>query len=135
MHRVTFILLSLVCILSFEMTAQSTIRVDADPAIERLSQQFIQYHRETDELAGWRVQLLATSDRRAVEQARSSFVRKFPEYKVQWEYSEPFYRLRVGAFQTRLEANTLLIKLRSEYPAAVLTRVSNLKTEDFLLKP
>lgn len=135
MHSLPLIFLLFVCLLSIEMTAQSIIRVDSDPAIERLSQQFIQYHRETDELPGWRVQLLATSDRRAVEQARSTFVRKFPEYKVQWEYSEPFYRLRVGAFQTRLEANTLLIKLRSEYPAAVLTRVSNLKTEDFLLKP
>jgi len=132
-HIRTFSFLVLILSANF-IFAQGLIRVDTDPAIERLSQNFIRYHKDADNLVGWRVQLLASTDRLAVEQARSAFIRKFPDYKIEWEYTEPFYRLRVGAFQSRLDANTLLIKLRNEYPGAVLTRVNNLKNTDFLMR-
>ncbi len=130
-----FFLMIPATMLWFHALSQGLIRIDADPSIERLSENYQTYFREADDLSGWRVQLLASSNRSQVEQVRAAFVRKYPQYKVDWEYTEPFYRLRVGAFASRLEANALLVQIRNDYPGAVLTRVSNLRTSDFLLRP
>ena len=61
---------------------------------------------------------MASSDRQAVESAREEFMIEFPGINVDWTHSKPYYRLKAGAFNTKLEAIRLLQEVKEKYPGA-----------------
>lgn len=46
----------------------------------------------------------------------------FPDWPVHLDFQSPSFRIRIGAFKTRLEAEKNLIEVRKKYTAAVLLK-------------
>ena len=46
---------------------------------------------------GFRIQILASTDRRQIEAGQSAFAARYPATFVIWQQAKPYYRLRVGA--------------------------------------
>lgn len=46
----------------------------------------------------------------------------FPEWGSKIDFQEPSYRVRVGAFKTKMEAERKLIEIRKKYPSAMLLK-------------
>ena len=60
--------------------------------------------------SGYRVQIFFGSDRQAAYNAQAKFQNEYPEIKTYISYTEPNFKVRVGDFRSRLEAQ----KLQSE---------------------
>ncbi len=69
---------------------------------------------------GFRIQILASTDRRQVESGQSSFAARYPSTYVTWQQAKPYYRLRVGAFASRSDATRYLQNIRRDYPDAYI---------------
>lgn len=54
---------------------------------------------------GWRLQILFHADREKVKVARNNFVKKFPEIPAYLIYNAPYFKLVVGNYKTKSEAN------------------------------
>ncbi|MDD4921980.1 MAG: SPOR domain-containing protein [Bacteroidales bacterium] len=72
-------------------------------------------------LSGWRIQVFSGNNQRV---SKNEAFRKetevkttFPELSTYVKYNAPFWRLRVGDFQTYQDANNILLQLRREFPA------------------
>jgi len=65
---------------------------------------------------------LATTDRRKVEREEAKFISRYPTIRVNWEHSKPYYKLKAGAFATKLEATRTLKELKKDYHSAILTK-------------
>lgn len=73
------------------------------------------------EMPGYRIQVFAGNNQRVSKgeaYTKESDVKSiFPEISTYVVYTAPFWRLRVGDFQTFQEAQRMMAKLRAEFPA------------------
>ncbi len=94
------------------------VKVNEESPIGLMLTKYMDINESRNTVDGWRIQVMAKTDRRAIENAKESFIQNFPGVSVDWIHSKPYYRLRAGAFQTRLEAIQMLQELKKEYPGA-----------------
>lgn len=83
-------------------------------------------------VAGWRVQVLATTDRQRLESVQQSFRYHYPNVPVDWAHSRPYYKLQAGAFKTKLDALRLKFILSREYEGLYLVRDENIEEQELL---
>ncbi len=128
MKRIVSILLS-VCF--FCITSNAQVQISEDPSVASLIQKHKDQNRMSTMISGWRIQLLATTDRRKVENEESKFIQRYPLIQVDWEHSKPYYKLIAGAFATKLDATRVLKELKKDYSSALLTK-SNVSINEIL---
>ena len=125
------ILILIFSIIVLANTLSAQVLVTEDYAISSLIQKHIDQNKMSIYISGWRIQLLATTDRRKVEREEAKFMQEHPMLRVDWEHSKPYYKLKAGAFATKLEATPTLKELKKSYPSALLTK-SNISINEIL---
>lgn len=126
-------LLSLSFLLLFGITSYSqSVNVNEDYEVTRMLERHAYSNKSQSTVPGWRVQILSTTDRMRMEKAKEEFLNNYPGQKVEWEHAKPYYRLRVGAFPTKLQALKLLYELKKDYPSAYPAMDSSINPRDFL---
>ncbi len=98
----------------------STVIIN-DARIDSLLQLHIEYNRKYPTFQGYRVQILKVSGNDAletIEKSKTDFLEKHENTPVYLTFNEPYYRVRVGDFRTRLDAERFLKKIGKEYPGA-----------------
>lgn len=96
-----------------------------DSRIDSLVQLHIDHNKLYPGFSGYRIQLLMASGNDALtkaEELKETFTEKNPNIPVYITFGVPNYRVRVGDFRTRLEAENLLDKIDREYPGAWVTQ-------------
>jgi hypothetical protein len=99
----------------------SNIRVYADPGIERLAREYQEIAGQIHHLDGYRIQIFFDSgnlSKRNASKAREDFIQQFPEVEAYITFREPYYRVRIGDFRTRLEADGFRKRILHQYPHA-----------------
>jgi hypothetical protein len=107
------------------------IQVNEDPKITQLMRSWVNNNRATPHIEGWRVQIMASTDRVQVEDGRTRFRSYYPEVPADWIHEKPYYKLRVGAFRSRLEAMAFIAQM-TEFPGAYPARDLHIHPRDFL---
>ena len=90
---------------------------------EKVSQMMSTYRSTNlaeEEMQGWRIRLVATTERRIMESTREKFRRYFPYMKSQWSHMNPYYQVQAGAFATKMEALPELNRVKEKFPKAYL---------------
>ncbi len=70
---------------------------------------------------GYCVQIYNGS-RKACEQKRAAFIKLYPEVKVQTVYESPEYKVQVGGFKTKLEAERFLYFLDTSFSGSFVVK-------------
>ena len=113
------LLFALLCTCLWIHTAQAqNVKVTEEGSLAQMLTRHVQSNKSNSFVQGWRVQILSTSDRSKVEKAKQDFLRDNPGISVDWTHSKPYYRLRAGAFSSKLDAMRLLHQLKRDYPSA-----------------
>jgi|GEM_PF-299001 len=100
------------------LNAQGTINVMADAPIDEMMTKYTSINQSKSMINGYRIQLLATTDRRKVEAALGRFRSLYPTIPADWQHSPPYYKLRAGAYETKLDALRQLELVKADYPSA-----------------
>lgn len=120
------LLLTLVCT---GVRAQTSVTVTADPQIEALNDLFLRSNEANTKVSGWRVQILATTDRARLETVETDFKTNYPNIPVDWVHTKPYYKLRAGAFLTKQEAERLKFTLNRQFEGVYLVKDDVKKSE------
>ena len=122
MRRIFFILL---CFVTVECFSQSGyVSLEQDDRIELLIQRQKEIHSADNTIDGFRVQIFMESGNDAVEHANvimEEFKMKYPDIPIYLIFGQPYYRLRVGDYRTRLEAEKAYRVLSEDYKKAFVT--------------
>lgn len=62
---------------------------------------------------GYRIQVLATSNKKQVEKLKEEILKKGINYPIYIKYVPPMYRLRIGDFQNYEEAQKVLSQIKN----------------------
>ncbi len=79
------------------------------------------YNKEYSNIVGYRIQIFKGSGNTAPENAQTimdEFWENYPETGAYISFQEPYYRVRIGDFKTRLEALNFINKIKKSYPSA-----------------
>lgn len=113
----------LLLFLSLHAAAQTdsgTVTVHKDPRLALLVKKQAQINEETTRgsrrsMQGFRIQIMNTTDRNAALEAKTKAYQLYPELKAYLLYQSPYYRIKVGNFKTRQEANDYMKSLLRDF--------------------
>lgn len=108
------------------------IQIKEDPAITNLFSQYVEGNRQKPYVSGWRLQILATTDRPKLDETLSNFKTQYPFVPLNWLHERPYYLLRVGAYHSKLQAMSLQQLLRGAYPGSYLVQDNQISVGDFI---
>ena len=120
-------LLIAVCIfLTMSAIAQdsNSVAVHKDPRVDLLVKKQIEINEITTRNArrnapGYRILVINTNNRTKAVQAKTKIYQEFPELKAYLMYQPPFFKLKVGNFKEREEAETYLPDIQRLFPTGV----------------
>ncbi len=118
--------------LSVASASAQGMYIKEDPMIESMTQRFVEINKSTSTVSGWRIQLLASTDRRNIENAKQKFQAYYPNTFVDWVHEKPYYKVRAGAFLTKLDALRMLYIIKQDFPGAFLAQDKSIRPEEFV---
>jgi hypothetical protein len=69
---------------------------------------------------GFRIQIDFGQERNALTETKTEFTDKYPAIPAYLTYKQPYFRLSIGDFRTKLDAVRLLNSIKKDYPAAFI---------------
>lgn len=116
--------LSILLIFFTFVTAKAQgVTISEEPIISKMMEVYTGINKattSTQTIDGFRIQLMATTDRRKVDQLMSDFSGRYQGVPVTWSQAQPYYRVRVGAFINRDGATKYLQNIKKDYPDAYI---------------
>jgi hypothetical protein len=120
------------------------ITIHKDPRLDLLIKKQIELNKEVYILnarsgQGFRVLVTNTKDRSTAMEIKSRMLQEFPEHKTYLIYHSPYFKVQVGNFKERAEADQLRKEISRIYPTGVVVvpAIVELKPEmdELLEKP
>ncbi len=107
---------------STTVSTNKNFTVKQDPQIASLLYKYKEYNRKREFAEGFRIQIMYTDIRDDVYKSKGAMYKEFPDLSSYVEYEQPYYKLRLGDFKTRLEATYYLQQVITLYPGAFIVR-------------
>lgn len=96
-----------------------------DQRIDQLIQKHIEFNEKYKIIVGYRVQIFFDSgnnSKKAAMDIRAQFLASYPDISAYIIWEDPHFKVRVGDFRTKIEAEGFLARILPEYPGAFVTR-------------
>ena len=107
----------LTLLLSFTLSAQEgKVTVDQDSDIDKL----LEYKKDIKTTKVYRIQVYQSVDPDKADREKSNFLNTYEEWPVEIVWNTPNYKVWVGNFATRLEADRALSKIKKNYMNAII---------------
>lgn len=129
------IVLMICCMGAMEAFSQydgeGNVKITQDPRIDTILMKHIEMNEalllndDNYAIDGFRIQVFEESGNRSSTHARevmTEFSGKYPEVPVYLTWQAPNFKVRIGDFRTRMEAEGFLNKIKREYPIAWVIR-------------
>ncbi len=134
-------ILILFCLVPFLSKAQTTgTEIVKDPRLDLLIQKQAELNRKVyldnnRTAQGFRILVMNTSDRKKAMDTKSTLMRDFPDHKTYLIYQSPHFKIQIGNFRTRDDAEGLRKKISRKFPSGVIVIPSTIevKPEEDLL--
>ena len=120
-----FLFFIITCLLSISCVAQKGVLVlNQSTKIDTLILKQRQIHVNDSTIDGFRVQIfmeLGNDALRHADSVKQVFSKNYPDVPVYLIFGQPYYRLRIGDFRTRLEAERMYQMVKKSYKNAFVT--------------
>ena len=103
---------------------KGSLTIDQDSRVEKLLKKQRDVFAANSTMSGYRVQIFMEIGNEAIRHAEAmkrSFTEAFPELPVYLSYDQPYYRLRVGDFRNRVEAEKYMRLIKPKFSLAFVT--------------
>lgn len=107
------------------------VKITSDPSIEQLAITHASYNKVIKGVEGYRVQIYFNSGneaRKSGENVRMSFLSKYSGTFAYLSFDQPYFKVRVGNFRTRIEAECFKKIIEKDYPNSFVVK-------DFIVAP
>src|SRR4030095_4883037 len=120
MKKLYLLLVLGVSLNTFAQIDSGSVIVHKDPRLSLLVKKQAQINEETTRnnrrsMPGFRIQVINTTDRSNAIDAKSKVYKLYPELKAYLLYQSPYFRLKVGNFKTREDAEEYLKSLTRDF--------------------
>ncbi len=117
-----FILLVFIVFLQNNLKAQTedgTVRIESSAHIDQMLAQKKNYNKSLEKFQGFKIQIYYGSEKECYE-VKEEFKSLFPDIATSIIFSTPQWKLQIGNYRTRLEADHSMVSIKKEYPSAIV---------------
>ncbi len=107
---------------TWDTLPKGSITVYQQSMITPLLSNYRVYNELNRAVQGYRVQIIASTVRKTVLDSKVIFSNQYPDVKTYIIYQQPYFKLRVGDFETRIEAIQFLNKINDVFPNAFIVQ-------------
>lgn len=110
------------CSLSFDLSAQKnegTVKIETSAHVDEMMAQKKAYNKSQNTINGYKIQIYYGSEKECYE-VKEEFSSLFPDIATSIIFSTPQWKLQVGNYRTRLQADNDVKGIKEEYPAAIV---------------
>ncbi|MEA3496724.1 MAG: SPOR domain-containing protein [Bacteroidota bacterium] len=90
---------------------KNKINIIRDIKVDTLVNRVIDLNKEDPKINGYRIQIFSGSSRRKANEVKAKFITTYPQVKVTLLYQRPYFKIRVGNYRNRVEAQQMYFKL------------------------
>jgi len=101
------------------------VNVIRDSRIDSIVKMHIQYNKSQDGIMGYRVQIFFDAGNNSLARAEAvalEYQTLYPADTAYISFTEPYYKVRVGDFRTRIEAEGFMQQILGDYPNAFVIK-------------
>jgi len=115
-------LIIIFCCFPFLVFAQDNKAVEIlyEHKVDSLIIKHKKIQKEKSGIEGYRIQVAFASKKAEISEKRIAFIKKYPEIIIYLTYNTPYYKLRIGNFRTKLQAEKIKNKIRKHYPGSYI---------------
>ena len=113
-----FVLILMITIWQGLKAQEGVVMVKAEPKVDSLIMLHVTQNQTYPFVQGYRIQLFKDSGNDALDEAHeimNKFSERFPGINAYLSFQEPYYRVRVGDYKTRLEALDQMETIKRKY--------------------
>ncbi len=120
--KITIFLAVLLGLSGLSLAQNGTVTVDQDRQIEKL----LEFKKDLTTNEIYKIQVFS-GNRSSAEKAKADFMNDYSDWPVSMEFNTPNYKIWVGNFTNRLEAERALQKIKRNYQTAFIfkPKISN----------
>lgn len=118
-----FFLLSFIFQFSILNSIQAQVRIVGDVAVTKMVEKHVQLNSMVKTIPGYRVQIASfsgTNSKTSAFDLRDNFALEYPEVQAYIVFDQPYFKVKVGDFRTRLEAYAFLQKIKDTYKGIII---------------
>lgn len=116
----SFLLLMFLTTNAFSQDVEK-VKINEPQEVKALISKYISYNHDRNGIDGYRIQIFFDSGNNSKSRAyakKSNFILKYPHIRAYITYQSPNYKVRVGDFRTKLDAEKFRQEILEEYPSA-----------------
>lgn len=117
----TYVLL-IAAILFFNMTHIDAQNHNQNALIDSLVNKHVALNESKMSMPGYRIQIFFGAQRSKATEIKTDFMMKYADVPSYLLYQQPNFKVRVGDFRTRLEAQKLLESIKTQFAVAFIVR-------------
>jgi len=106
-----FFLLLISCSLKVSNAQNRFVQIQSDAKLDTLINRNIEMNKEANSIQGFRIQIFFGSERKNATDAKNKVLQMFPSTDVYLIYQQPYFKVRVGDYRTKLEAHHMFKEL------------------------
>ena len=118
MHKLLFTCCLAFGLSTFAQAQRGQVSIDQDPRIGQL----LDIYREANANATFFTIQVGFGTYSFAEELKKEVSLEFPQYKPEIVFDSPTYRVQIGQFKNRLEAEKKYLEVRKTFPGALLLR-------------
>jgi len=103
-----------------DSTGPAVTNIETEEKVGELFDRHIKLNRKRKGILGWRLQIHSDTDRRKAKNIRLTFMLKFPKIPAYLDHKEPYFKVTVGDFYTRLQALKVQNEIRKKYTSYIV---------------
>lgn len=117
-----FFTLILVLVTQNQLMAQTedgVVRIESSAHVDQMLAQKKEYNKSLEKFQGFKIQIYYGSEKKCYE-VKDEFTSLFPDIATSIIFSTPQWKLQIGNYRTRLEADHAMVGIKKEYPSAIV---------------
>ena len=87
------------------------VQIQGDIKLDTLINRNIETNKAANTIQGFRIQIFFGSERKNAIEAKNKVLQLFPDADIYLIYQQPYFKVRVGDYKTKLEAHHLFKEL------------------------
>lgn len=103
-----------------QAVSEGKVELIQDESIDKLMLKHLSINAENESIEGYRIQIHFGGEREKAKAVKTKFLQQFPEVPAYEVYQQPNFKVRVGDFRTRLEAQKFMNEIASSFPSAFI---------------
>jgi hypothetical protein len=115
--KLCLLALCLIGFASFSNAQQGNVTINQDPAISTLLDLKTEINVDGKDSRRYKIQIFS-GDHSKAEEVKTAFKYSYDKWPVKKVYETPNYKVWVGNFRTKLEADRALVKIKKKFPSA-----------------